>query len=244
MPRSLRFMLAVLVLATVAAPTMAHEVEELGTLEGKVVFKGDPDKHKQRWIVIPEDAKCTTQGRFLTENVVINLYTEPLTLRNVIVSIKEGPVDRSDRSLQRRQLMVTQNCRFSPHVVALLDGLSIDVRNDDTVPHNVHFMAKVNREHNFTIPRKGMQMSVVMDAEDPIEIKSDFCPWMSAWLAVFDHPYFLITGEEGTFAFEGVPSGKYVLEAWHETFGKKTITVEVGKGETKQADFVFEPDKK
>ncbi len=240
-----RLLASTTLVLVLAGTSSAQEVEEdAATIKGKVVFKGDADKYKPRPIEVPSDSKCTPGTPLFTEGVVLNLDTTPVTVRNAVVSIKEGPVDRRYRHLQGPQLMETKNCRFDPHVVALLAELPIDVRNEDPVAHNVHFMAKKNREHNFTIPKKGMQMSVVMEAEDPIEIKSDRCPWMGAWILVFDHPYFVITEEPGTFKFDGVPAGKYVLEAWHETFGKQTATVEVAAGETKEVDFTYEPDKK
>jgi hypothetical protein len=34
------------------------------------------------------------------------------------------------------------------------------------------------------------------------------------------HPFFAVTGADGAFAFDGVPPGSYVVEAWHEVYGR------------------------
>ena len=65
--------------------------------------------------------------------------------------------------------------------------------------------------------------------------------WMHAYVGVLSHPYFAVSGEDGTFTIDGLPPGTYTVEAWHEKLGTKTATVTVGTGETKTADFTFAP---
>jgi len=74
-------------------------------------------------------------------------------------------------------------------------------------------------------------------------VKCDVHPWMGMHIAAFNHPFFTVTGDEGTFEIKGLPRGKYVVEAWHEKFGQMTATVDASPGGTVQ-DFTFEPDKK
>jgi hypothetical protein len=54
---------------------------------------------------------------------------------------------------------------------------------------------------------------------------------MSAFIAVFDHPYFSITDENGEFTIANVPAGTYKIQGWHEALGalEKEVTVEAGK---------------
>jgi hypothetical protein len=54
--------------------------------------------------------------------------------------------------------------------------------------------------------------------------------WPRAYIAVFDHPYFAVTGPDGKFSIDGIPPGKYTLATWHERTGKHEQPIEVGAG--------------
>jgi hypothetical protein len=62
---------------------------------------------------------------------------------------------------------------------------------------------------------------------------------MAAYLGVVEHPFFTVTGSDGRFHFSGLPSGSYVVEAWHEAFGFREATLTLGEGETKAISFSY-----
>ena len=82
---------------------------------------------------------------------------------------------------------------------------------------------------------------VKLVAEDVFRVNCDVHPWMGCYIGVYTHPFFAVTGKDGTFELKGLPPGKYVIEAWHETFGTQTATIEVAIDETKEYDFTFAP---
>ncbi len=51
---------------------------------------------------------------------------------------------------------------------------------------------------------------------------------MHAYIGVLDHPYFAVSGADGSFEITNIPPGDYEIEAWHEILGtqheKITIT--------------------
>ena len=55
-------------------------------------------------------------------------------------------------------------------------------------------------------------------------------PWMHAYAVVQDHPFFAVTGDDGTFEIKGLAVGTYTLEAWHPTLGIRTLEIKIGKG--------------
>jgi hypothetical protein len=55
---------------------------------------------------------------------------------------------------------------------------------------------------------------------------------MRGWVYVVDNPYYMVTGEDGTFAISEVPPGKYTLVADQGYTGPVKVEVTVKSGET------------
>ena len=72
-----------------------------------------------------------------------------------------------------------------------------------------------------------------------VPFKCDVHRWMNAYVGVLDHPFFAVTGADGTFELKGLPPGTYTIEAWHEKLGTQTQTVTIGEKETKDVAFTF-----
>ena len=77
------------------------------------------------------------------------------------------------------------------------------------------------------------------DEEPAFRIKCDVHPWMSSYVAVFNHPYFAVTGPDGTFEIPGLPAGTYTIEAWHERLGSQRSGVTLLDGLTAMVDLAF-----
>lgn len=147
------------------------------------------------------------------ESVVVNADG---TLRNVVVYVKDGP---NVASATPNVVLAQIGCRYVPHVLAVRVGQTVVVTSHDRTPHNVHVIPAENAERNFT---EGLADArpVAFDRPEPdVLFKCDVHPWMLAHAAVFDHPFFAVTGDAGTFDLDRLPPGSYTLVAWHETLG-------------------------
>ncbi len=230
------------VFGVVSAPVLA---EDNAVIKGKVLFKGDPEKYKRTTLDTAKDENCKKiKEKIGSEEVVINKKTDPMTLRNVLVSIKEGLGDRSFPAKSEPAILDQVGCQYTPHVLAVMKDQPVKIRNSDPTNHNINFFdAKINEKINETQPKQNMEKEIKLKAEAPFKVKCDVHPWMGMHVAVFNHPFFSVTSDEGTFEIKGLPPGKYTVEAWHEKFGSVTATVDASPGGTVQ-DFTFEPDKK
>lgn len=121
-------------------------------------------------------------------------------------------------------------------------GQPLEIRNSDPTFHNVHFVSRNNGGFNIGQPRKGLKtVRTFSKPELPgtAFFKCDVHPWMRAWVGIFDHPFFDVTGDDGSFTISGLPPGTYELEAWHEKLGTRTAKVTLKAGETVTVNFTF-----
>jgi plastocyanin len=161
-------------------------------------------------------------------------------LANVIVYVKDGLGDRSFDAPKEPVELDQKGCMYLPHVVALMAGQDLKVVNSDQTTHNIHPMPKDNREWNKSQPPGATPIEdTFARAEVAIPVKCNVHPWMKSYIAVFKHPYFIVTGKDGTFDLKNVPPGTYTLEAWHEKYGTVDQQVTVGAKESKTVTFAF-----
>ena len=73
----------------------------------------------------------------------------------------------------------------------------------------------------------------------PVRFKCQVHPWMTAYMGVFDHPYFAVSNAAGQFSLHLVPPGEYQLVAWHEKLGTQTSPVTVQAGQTGSVNLTF-----
>jgi hypothetical protein len=147
-------------------------------------------------------------------------------LRNVLVSI-EG-AGKSDGSSLSPAVLDQVNCRYVPHVMGVVAGQELLVKSSDPTLHNVQFQGQKNAQQNFGMTQAGARRSVKSLIEpEVVHVRCDVHPWMSAWIGVFENPYFAVTGDDGSFEIKDLPSGEYQIVAWHEMYGELKQPVKV-----------------
>jgi hypothetical protein len=107
------------------------------------------------------------------------------------------------------------------------------------VAHNVHMIPAVagNMEQNKMQVEKAPDLNFSFAKPEPfLRFKCDVHSWMFAYVSVFDHPYFAVSGKDGSYKISNVPAGKYKITAAHRKAGTVTQEIEVKDGENK-ADF-------
>jgi hypothetical protein len=84
------------------------------------------------------------------------------------------------------------------------------------------------------------EVTTKFDRPEPVfTVKCDVHPWMNAYIGVFTHPFFAVTGPDGKFSISGLEPGTYELTAWHEKLGTQTASITVGANDKKAQDFKF-----
>jgi plastocyanin len=224
--------------ATVTALTFAAIVTAApdgGTVTGKVTYTGTPAKPKP--IDMAKEPSCAKQYTTppMTENVVAGPGN---TLEYVVVYISAGAPDESSAP-STAVTFDQKSCHYTPHVLAFQVNQELKVTNSDQTSHNIHPLAKINREWNKSQPPGTPPISEKYDKPEFISVKCNIHPWMHGWFAVVKTSHYAVSDGSGEFKLPNLPPGKYTLTAWHESYGTQTQEVTISGNETKSANFVF-----
>lgn len=160
-------------------------------------------------------------------------------LQNVVVFVSDGLEGRTFDPPTEPAVIEQKGCVYQPHVMAVRANQKLELVNDDATAHNIHPQPTNNREWNKAEP-PGTKMEEAFAREEvAIPVKCNVHPWMKSYIAVFKHPYFAVTGKDGSFDLSNLPPGTYTLKAWHEKLGTSAQTVTIGANETKEISFTF-----
>jgi plastocyanin len=126
---------------------------------------------------------------------------------------------------------------FTPYVLAITVGTTVDFPNRDPTYHNVFSLSRVAPFDLGRYPR-GESKSVRFDRPGVVRVFCEIHSRMSAFIMVFAHRFFAVTDEQGRYRIDGVPSGTYELSLWADGHVRETRTVHVPEGGAAEADFV------
>ena len=211
-------------LILVALTSLAHADAPRGTIKGTVIYEGEaPDAPKVKRDTDPYCAK--------TPKTSDELIVTHGKLKDAVVRIKEGTVPKA--AVPADPLVLDQKeCTYLPHVSGMVAGQKIKVRNSDGTFHNVRGTiggkSIWNKPHPAGTP--DLDLAPETHAGDIVEVQCDVHPWMHAYIAVHDSPYFAVTKEDGTFEITGLEQGSYTIESWHPKLGTRTMKVVIGRG--------------
>ena len=214
-----------------------------GTITGTVKYEGKVPPMKA--LKMAADPICDGKHKDAPARSEWLIVGDSGELKNAFVWIKEGA---DNYPAPEEHAVLDQNgCIYSPHVLGVQVGQVVDILNTDGTLHNVHSLPKLNPQFNIAMPKFKKKKEVTFTKQEMMfPIKCDVHPWMKCYVAVVNHPFFDVTGEDGNFKISGLPAGKYTLEVWHEKLGTKSVSVTVADvdGATETVDFTLTRQKK
>ena len=219
--------------ATAAAAAAAAPAKAAGkAVTGKITFEGTPP---ERAVVdVKQDPVCVglhANDPLLTPGGIVCAATGGL--KDCFVQLTGVP-DKKYETPTEPVTIDQIGCTYVPHVFGIMKKQPLAIENSDATLHNIHAMPKTNREFNLGMPNKGdvNKDQEFKKAEEAIHIKCDVHPWMSAYCFCMEHPFFAVTGADGSFSISlgDLPDGEYGIKVWHETLGEATGKVTVKDG--------------
>jgi plastocyanin len=196
-----------------------------GSIRGRVEFRGTPPA---RISLEMGTSDACSGGSALSESLVVANGR----VAGVLVRISRGLSPTVKWPAPSEPVVLDQRgCVFAPHVVAVRVGQPLRVHNDDATVHNVRAKsvrteaANVNAHH---FPGGPDLEFVYTEPETAMSVQCDYHPWMQAWVHAVDHPFFAVTGGDGSFELRGLAPGRYEIECVHETLGKRSFELQLG----------------
>ena len=222
-----------LLLALVAGPAFAASA-----ITGTVTYTGKVPSLKP--VAMDADPGCAAKHSAPVQNEMLTLGPGN-TLANVMVRVK-SPVPAGGAAPAKAAVIDQNGCQYHPHVLGVMVNQQLMIKNSDGLLHNVHALPKVNTPFNMAMPANRTEADTKFGKEEGMFlVKCDVHPWMSAYVGVFSHPYFAVSGKDGKFSLPPIAPGTYEIEAWHEKMGTKTGSVTVADGKPATIDFSFAP---
>jgi len=206
------------------------------TLVGTISFLGIP----------PEPLRIDTSADPICETVNPGLTTDWLVvnnqkLANVLVYVRGASLDAYSFDAPSPDVTLEhKGCRYVPRVLGMLQQQTLKILNSDPTTHNTHPIPKNNREWNQSQPPGAAAIEKRFASPELfIPIKDNQHPWEKAYVGVFSHPFFSVSGTDGSYNISGLPPDQYTVVAWHEKLGEQTVDVFLAGSEQKSLDFTF-----
>ncbi len=172
-----------------------------------------------------------TVGQEAKKKVVVIRYTGPKVETRrppspsvPVVWLKGVP---SARVETRKIEVVQEGLEFRPRVVALTVGSTVEFPNGDDLHHNVFSLSPGNDFDLGKYPKGDPDHFRTFRRKGRVDVRCKVHEHMRCTLHVFDHPYFAVAAEDGSFSIPNVPPGKYTLVVWKEDYGELSRELEV-----------------
>jgi len=176
----------------------SHAAEK-ASLSGVVVYKADSESpwRYQRYYV----ADANTGA-----------------LAETVVALK--PIQAFPSPFQEKHNRITvdqENFQFVPETIVVQTGDKVAFTNSDDSLHNV-MLTHPDDAFNVNLAKDEVyehQFKTAVETMQPHRLGCVYHGSMRSWVFVFDHPFFALTGKEGTFSMENIPPGDYQIEVHH-----------------------------
>jgi hypothetical protein len=243
-------------------PAVAGSLDEggndWGTVRGRVVWEGDvPERRVLVRAGDPNvrDHQICGKHDIYSEELAVDPDTKGVQWALVWIrrpsrihpDLEQPPAEPAE--------LGQKGCVFIPHVLAVRQGQKLVITSEDPVSHNTNFSGIRNQSWNRVLPPALEGMKQTLDGPNlvaeilPMPVACNIHPWMKAYLAVFDHPYYAVTNAKGEFVLEKVPAGSLQLVSWQEFVGygpggRQGMTVQVRPGESTEVTVKLAPRKR
>jgi len=219
--------------AAPAAPAATPiDPSTVASISGTVKLDGTAPKPAK--IDMSQDPAC--KGTNTAETIV----ADGGNLANVFVYVKDGLGNRTFDVPKGSVTLDQKGCQYHPHVLGVMTGQNIEIKNDDQTTHNIHPTPADNREWNESQPPAAAPLEKNFSREEiMLPVKCNQHPWMRMYINVVKSPFYAVTGSDGKFEIKGLPPGDYTIAFVQEKLGEQDQKVTLAAKDSKTVDQTF-----
>ena len=204
----------------------------VATVKGTVKFDGAAPKAAK--IDMSQDPAC--KGMNEAENIAVDNGN----LANVFVYVKDGLGSRTFDVPKDAVVLDQSGCKYHPHVLGVMAGQTVQIKNDDQTTHNIHPTPKDNREWNESQPPSSPAIEKNFAREEiMLPVKCNQHPWMKMYINVVKTPFYAVTDKSGNYEIKGLPPGDYTIAFVQEKLGEQDQKITVAPKDSKTVDQSF-----
>lgn len=264
--RGIGYAAALLILAMLGntsetAAYVVADVENGGTITGRVTFEGTVPAPKR--FEVEKDPDVCGRERSLIEVAAANGFLQGAVV--VLEGVEKGKPFSTEGHRgsppgegafqysggDRLSLEVhTKRCNFGPFTGVLAADEPVRFLNHDPMKHVLHSFSAFgekglilrtihNRDIHPETPIERTFRATRLKTSRVVRITCNRHDFMQNWLYVVRTPYFSMTDHDGRFTIDEVPPGRYELIAWHPALGLKRQAVSVTAAGQVEASFGF-----
>jgi plastocyanin len=137
-----------------------------------------------------------------------------------------------------RNKVTQEGAQFSPHVLPVMVGTTVEWPNNDRIYHNV-FSFSDAKQFDLGLYKSGDSKSVTFDKPGRVDVFCSIHSSMNCIVLVMENPFFARADDKGRYVIRDVPAGEYTLKAWHERLPMQEQKITVSATGEVKVDFTL-----
>jgi plastocyanin len=164
---------------------------------------------------------ATISGMVMLRDSRLDAVNKKKDFSGVVISAER--INVPPAAPARHAVMLQKNKMFTPHILAIVTGTTVDFPNADPIFHNA-FSSYNGQIFDVGLYPPGTSKSVRFLRPGVVRVFCNIHPAMSSIILVLNTEYFTTTARDGSFELS-VPPGEYELNVFHERSTEQNLSL-------------------